>query len=909
MHGKTTNIIFVYFLFSIFIARINVFADAENVIGNQPHAAIKTYAKEIIVQGAETNIMEKHEKTWSFEPINTDKRVLVELIMRINHPKTAGWNAYALLKVNGVQLNSLADRTNRRLINKDLHFDHRDWGNDNTWQKYGRWNVPFASDYTSATAGFKVNKDEVHRYVFDISDMISSTETNKISIRPVGSIREKFKNEGFYPDLMIKSIKVVVEKNEKSILSAKKNMGSRPYIIMKDILVPDYNLEVGKSGTIIITGKDFSFPVESYFSIPESKWCSLSPDMEGKWDNLQIVKKADNEYQVMAENKYFKLNRKIVKNKQRIDVFDTLENITSSLVGIKIKHEININNLPKQYAIEEVFLAGDSDSSVNKKENGRNPSVFLSDRNRNTGIGLIANDDVFRIQNCQYYDAGKVGIKTENFALTPGNVYTLEWAIYPASSDYYDFINIVRKDWDVNFTIDGGLGTGLNSVLLEKGDTWANQTLNIMALKYRILASWCNNWLNPDLKGSQVITHHGSGMMEDEQKDLQDFAHKILARAKEVAPSLKRLQYIHVQICEEKNAANKFKDSLVVDRNGKPGVYDSNPVYQILCPTLENSYGKRLFKMVDWLCDNFDIDGLFNDEMNWSGTPITYNTFDGYSVVMDKDTHKVERQVGFVSLLKLPFHKKLVEYILKDKKKILIGNEAPECRTMTQIHFVRFAETFDPSWAYQLHLYTPVTLGDMLMYSKNECANDIRDVLKRGNLYYYYHLSTPYPTITSHMYPFTPIEIHGGWMLGEERILTLYSGSYGWKGKNHLAQTFVYDATGRETSDVSTEAAFTSDGTCFNINNLPDDYMAAIVKIPVEVKAEGQVTLSRITYTPNRLALHAQGNGKLSFIWRERSEGETLEILPNREKIIAHGGVAQFSITVTGELEIEAQKR
>ncbi|MBU0477656.1 carbohydrate binding domain-containing protein [bacterium] len=894
------------------VLKVKTEAEVKRKIEDKKQEVFKkdeTYAKEIILQGEETNVVERHEKVWKFEPINTDKRVLVEFIMRINHPKTIGWNPYAAIYVNGVQLDYLADRKNKRLINKDFDVIHSYWGKMQWQSSNRRWHIVFSPDYKEALDDFEINKEDVFKYVFDISDLVSSNTENKVAIRAIGSLKGKFINEGFEPDLMVKSIRILVDKEEISSLKKKEKTAQKTYITMKDIPDPEFKIIIDKNGLIKLIGDKFSFPVESFFSIPESKWCSFSTEDAKNWE-VTVKKDSHKEYTITAENKYYTLERKVFIKKQRVDVFDKLKNTTSSLVGIKIRHEIDTENLEKN-KIDEIYLAGDSCPTVREKKTGRNPSTFLADYKNNKGIGIIANDDVFRIQNIQYYNKERTGIKTDNFALSPGKTYTLEWAIYPVmSSDYFDFINTVRIDWNVNFTIDGGLCTGLNMAYMsENKEAWAHQTLTNMALKYRILASWYNSWLNPKLKGSQVTGHHGSSAMEDEQKDLQEFAKEVFTASKKYAPSLKRLQYLHVQITAEKNAEEKYKDSLLVDEK-ENHLYYSHKKYQLFVPTLENSYGKKLFELVNWYFDNFDIDGIYNDEICYSKTPITYNMWDGYSVVMDEDTHKVKRKIGFVNLVKLPFHTKLFNYILKEKKKILIGNFAPESRTMTNIHFTRFEETWDHSWAYYLHLYTPVTLGDMLEFSPDECAKDIREVLKRGNLYYYYHLSTPYPTITTYMFPFTPVQIHSGWMLGEERILTVYSGDYGWTGEDVLAEVHVYDETGREAKDTS-YTLFTSKGTRIRLN-LKEDYMAAVVKLPIKIEtAHKGIEISEIKYKSDKFSFKLKGEGRVDFVCNDKvlKDGDEYVLLPDNKVIHIKDGKLIFTIDVQGEKRLTVERR
>ena len=48
------------------------------------------------------------------------------------------------------------------------------------------------------------------------------------------------------------------------------------------------------------------------------------------------------------------------------------------------------------------------------------------------------------------------------------------------------------------------------------------------------------------------------------------------------------------------------------------------------------------------------------------------------------------------------------------------------------------------------------------------------------------------------MYPFTPIELHSGVLIGKERILTNRSGHFGW-GDASAFRAHVFDSDGKQT--------------------------------------------------------------------------------------------------------------
>ena len=129
------------------------------------------------------------------------------------------------------------------------------------------------------------------------------------------------------------------------------------------------------------------------------------------------------------------------------------------------------------------------------------------------------------------------------------------------------------------------------------------------------------------------------------------------------------------------------------------------------------------------------------------------------------------------------------------------------------------------------HLFTPIALGDHVT-ERNE-ADAYMHMLRAldwGGLYYWYssHIRPTRPTLTSHMFPFTPIELHSGTLIGRERILTNRSGLFGW-GDDSEFEAHVYDRVGRRTVDVKV-ARVLRRAKAYAEVRLPEGYSAAIVR-------------------------------------------------------------------------------
>jgi hypothetical protein len=160
---------------------------------------------------------------------------------------------------------------------------------------------------------------------------------------------------------------------------------------------------------------------------------------------------------------------------------------------------------------------------------------------------------------------------------------------------------------------------------------------------------------------------------------------------------------------------------------------------------------------------------------------------------------------------------------------MLIGNSCPRTRTMQDLRFPRFVETAAEWYPARSHLYSPIALGDHHTVEDFETLlDDIRLKLMWGSVYYYYSRpAQPYPTITQHMFPFTPVELHRGWVLGEERLLTAVPGTFS-LGDEDPVTVYWYDADGALTDRTGDERV--EGGKRLVRLDLAEGEMAAIVR-------------------------------------------------------------------------------
>ena len=762
----------------------------------------------------------RQSKVLSFPGVDPAKgRIVVDFQYRIDYPRAAGWCPCWQIEVNGKTITAAATRSETRLLNRPYYLNNKWHGKYPADNRSDKWYALYLPSFKDAARHFTgPGVSEATRVALDISDLVKVDSTNAVTLRAGGLSASFYKAQGVTdrtPGVVFGGIKIYTEKElsklprvEEKIVRAKVKEPVRTVFSM------ERNAEAFE---VSIAGR--STRVNSVFSVPGGEEVAL-----GGKDGV--------------ETPYYAVSRKVAVRNNRIDVYDTFVSKTNELIGVKVRYEI------PQKGFDPVYVAGDPSPSAEEFPGGRNPSVFGVCGKDGFSIALLAQDDVFRVQNVQYCKEGFFGIRTDGLALKPGEPRTVEWSIYPvASDDYYDFVNAVRRDWDVNFPIIGSFNLSMN-MFRKFSEKSAKGIVRNFGLSVNSFG--CHIWSHLGGKYKEykdVIFGMGMNSPQvrvkiDAKKSLLEdprvvhqFKRECIANARKYTPDLKILSYIHNQISVGIDD-DKYEDCRMINAKGKPMNYNGGATQKLFVPTKDNLYGRDFKKLADWYLDNFDLDGLYHDELNHCNSRIYYGDkmWDGSTVELDGNNN-VKRKLSYVCLLKLDFTLDLFDHVMNKRGKLFIGNFSPETRSERKFRFPRFEETYSSRWIALSHLYTPIQLGDMLTYANTpkDMAADQRMALKRGALYYHYCGGTGCPTLSSKMFPFTPVELHGGWLVGKERILTAVSGEFGWRGESPEVDVFVFDELGREVKGYPWSRKDTANGRIFTLELKPD-HCAAIVK-------------------------------------------------------------------------------
>jgi len=518
---------------------------------------------------------------------------------------------------------------------------------------------------------------------------------------------------------------------------------------------------------------------------------------------------------------YYSHERKVIEHDEWIEVHDTFKNLTGEHVPIIHTHTCSLGDRGKDFWISGIRLP----AKVGRQSVPEQPSVFAV--TEKSGVGMMPLDDIFRVHGDQVSEGGAISITDPHFVLKAGGEYTAEWAIVPVTRpDLWAFVNAARRALDVNFTMY------ILSAFLDYRDPvpqWTDeQYRNFIERKSANVVSdglFCAKWQG---RLPQGVAFH------ELVKDPKNVAYYINGhdRIKKLYPdgSVKYAIYYHCYIDVMDESVERFKDARRLDAAGNQMSY-SLDYYRLYVPTLENEFGKEIGKGIDIRLDLLGADAFYWDEYNGSRGTYTYipDMWDGCSGDIDPKTFELVRLKSAVHLLSLPFLEYHIKRILARVPAFFNG--APWSRTLARLKFQCFTETGSISNCHRMLLYTPVALGDHLTErSQSDAYRVMLRALDWGCLYAWYS-RTVYPThktLTEHMFPSTPIELHEGYIIAKERIVTNRSGLFGWADNSDF-DIYVYDREGRITKGDEARKVQRGGKTYAEIR-IPEGYSAAVVR-------------------------------------------------------------------------------
>lgn len=568
--------------------------------------------------------------------------------------------------------------------------------------------------------------------------------------------------------------------------------------------------------TLKVNGETFA--VTSRFSMPNGTW---NPDK--------------------SSTGYFNHTRTVDPRKGYIHITDTFTNRTAGLLPLKQWHTSNLKG-----RVKEIWCGGlkGTTNSWCSSENSSNPTTYAT--TDKAGIGIMTLSDEMQVHVYNWSAEGILGLADNQCVIPPGSTYSAEWVIVPTQrADFWDFVNACRRIRNVNFTQNH-----MFAFLPTQGiNLWSDDYL------INFIRKKAANVVSATLNLYDGVRAHGTLF---QKLDLGVYA-RHNDRIRRLLPDVKTQVYFDCYLQSDLNDLTRFYNDRTLMIDGTQATYANTGSTPLFFPTMVNEWGKAMAKNVDSILGvnegDCKADGLYWDVISfgWFSAKYHYCPWDGSGDVpqdWDRISGDIDRTTGELIRLKSATILLSREWILSQIQKIMqkgplfINNGSPHIRSIYNLHCQSFAE-ISGDWDYSnALLYSPVALGKS---DENNVIDSHRGMIKAlnyGLLYNWYQerIRPQYVTLTKYMFPITPIELHEGYIIGQERIVTNRSGSFGW-GDNSVHEVHVFNDEGREVLCFKAPRK-TIEGKSYTELLLAKDWTAAIIRQP-----EGWT--GPINYCPN----------------------------------------------------------
>ncbi|MFZ2643685.1 MAG: hypothetical protein WA117_22020 [Verrucomicrobiia bacterium] len=844
-----------------------------------PFLITRIVANEIAVVREEARIPLGQTRSFEFGTLpQKDTTVLLDVSSRLDAKGFGGSSYFIKLTLNGRVVNAAKTRAVSRLVNKPV-VSPVGANLPYSWFGSGSWRVLYAPDFEGALKQ-KFYTGNPYQLVLDVTDLTNPMSENRLEITNManGSQATAAHTKG---DLVIKSLVIRTRPGASPTMAEdatdrdainRGTPGTGP-VAYKGRLLP--------GGGFVISAGQQRFEFATAISYPNAGLNRLvaaaKPDGTGQKE--WAVRAGGN--RAVAEGSDYRLRRTVRFMPRRVEVADEITNLhRDRKLGLLVRHEVSLKG-----KAANVRLAGNPDPALNEYHSNGNPSVYVALPKPGLGLGMIVEDDVFRNQATLFYDneAAVAGLRTEMLCLPKGGSYTLRWSVYPvASADYFDFINLVRADWGANYTVEGPWTFFSPDTILATPVEEIRRQFQRLGIRY---ACYCGGWVDP--KHDRKKIGFGTGVMDPYWADFRRRLREAAAKTREASPGCKVLVYYDSQRDTSDGGHERFRDSWLADVKGRQLSTEWSGVYSLtwsVVATLNNNYGRAMLDVADRYLDEIKADGLYWDEMEATGygAPlITHSIPDGHSCVLDKKNFTIDHEIGVTTLLG-EGHRMAVIDRVRAKGGTLMGNGPCATRKLLAKKPQRMVEIqHNDSWAYEGNLDSPLGYASSRMDFGNWVRALKMATLLVGTRYNYEHEISPY------VFPFTPIELHAGYLLGRERIIATHAGNYGWPGERCLVQVRHFNKEGRLTGkDFATTVSRESRTAV----ELAEGEAVVLERLPIFVKPKsGAAEISAVRCDADSLAwtLKAPGGAAL------RLRNGAMKIAPRQRFAVTTGGATR----------------
>ncbi len=660
-----------------------------------------------------------------------------------------------------------------------------------------------------------------------------------------------------------------------------------------------FRLRVPSCGALqVLVGSDL-YEIDSFFSYPGTTigTRALAPAVAaGAGWAPRRCRLCRDSLRLDCAGREYRLVRTVRLEGHRVAIEDSLTNPGREDVAVLISHVVAPGGPPT-----EVRVAGGPDPAADPHAAPRmaavvdgahvqwrelpayhlsaeNPTLFVA--LADSALGVLAEDSISRLQFCGALDAGRPRFSLTRFALAAGATRVLRWALYPMGplAGYFDFVNQVRRDWNVDFTIPGPWG--FFDVVHHRQLLAAPARLRAYLARKRLGVVALVPWLDYD--NFNAVTNRPVGrdeykaMMRQAMRSLQAAAPDLrctgcmegnivglpgpaVRQLHELLPPDRRrrgypLFFDDAQEAVLRNLDLRWRDCLYTGPDGRHAyeLYYRGPLYDpagdrneqdprrtpmmalMVYAAPGNDQLGYWLDQAHFLLDDVGLDGIYIDQFSLAFTELqrfSYERWDGLTVDVDPVTGRILRRCTDAAWVGAGARRTLIEAVLS-RGKLMVANSAPAVAEVQALPVARFVEAEfgahaadwrdgdRPPLRYypcKSHLGSPLALGSrpelggeagVGMYARYIMRTAV-DYLRHGLLFYHYFTEIPasgpgsgeYGAL-NHMFPFTPVSLHEGWVEGRERTVTAVSGEFVCPGRQPPAVR-IFALDGRHVERAS----------------------------------------------------------------------------------------------------------
>ena len=196
--------------------------------------------------------------------------------------------------------------------------------------------------------------------------------------------------------------------------------------------------------------------------------------------------------------------------------------------------------------------------------------------------------------------------------------------------------------------------------------------------------------------------------------------------------------------------------------------------------------------------------------------------------------------------------------------------------------------------------------------NEKDIYKDVLDKLKWDMLFFYYQEGdVTHESLPAKMFPITFEEIRSGLVRGPERIVTIHSGIYGWRGDRHLHFVYHYDAHGVR-ADHNFITTVDHAGVRTNLKLKPKE-SAVVEKLPTTLSANTPVNLLVKRYDLQAVQISLNGKGRTELVLKdgdfEIKSGVAYRVKTDTSFEVSadENGILSFPVQLDGQLSVTIQ--